>query len=270
MAIHIVLFVLTFLTTLVAGTYLAGGNPLHGPGEMLLGLKFCIPLLAILGFHEMGHYTAAKRHRVQVTLPYFIPAPSFIGTFGAFIRIKSPVPHRNALLDIGAAGPIAGVILAIPILLVGLKLSAVRPAAGLTGIPLGESLLFRAASRAMLGEIPSGYDVVLHPMAFAGWIGLLVTALNLLPSGQLDGGHVAYAFFGRRYSGVARFIPFILLVMGILWTGWLIWAGMLFIMGTSHPQLVFEEVPLSRGRRLVGIGAGVLLVACFTPNPVPM
>jgi membrane-associated protease RseP (regulator of RpoE activity) len=269
-AVHILLFVLTFLTTLIAGAYLAGGNPLRDPAELFMGLKFSLPLLAILGVHEMGHYTAAKRHRVVVTLPYFIPAPSFIGTFGAFIRIKSPVPHRDALLDIGAAGPIAGVLLAVPILLVGLKLSVIRPAAGLTGIPLGESLLFRVASRAVLGEIPAGYDVVLHPMAFAGWIGLLVTALNLLPSGQLDGGHVAYAFFGPRYSDFARFIPIVLLFLGFLWTGWLIWAGMLFIMGTNHPRLLFEDAPLSRGRRIVGILAGALLLLCFTPNPVPM
>ncbi len=267
---QVILFIVTFFTTLVAGTFLAGGNPLSNPPDLLLGFMFSIPLLSILAVHEMGHYTAARRHGVAVTPPYFIPAPSFIGTFGAFIKIKSPVPHRNALLDIGAAGPIAGAVVAVPILIVGLGLSVLRPSSGLAGIPLGESLLFRAATYAVIGDIPKGFDVVLHPVAFAGWIGLLVTALNLLPSGQLDGGHIAYALFGAGYAKVARVVPFLLLPMGFLWAGWVIWAVMLFFLGTRHPAPVFEEMPLSRGRRLVGIAAGILLVLCFTPSPVPM
>lgn len=270
MGLQAVLFVLTFFTTMVAGTYLAGGDPLGRPGDLVLGLMFSIPLLSILAIHEMGHYAAAKRHNVTVTPPYFIPAPSFIGTFGAFIRIKSPVPDRNALLDIGAAGPIAGAVMAIPILLIGLKLSAIKPAAGLAGVPLGESLLFRATSYLVLGAVPKGYDVVLHPVAFAGWIGLLVTALNLLPSGQLDGGHVAYALFSRNYSKVGGAVPYLLLPMGYFWGGWTIWGVMLLVMGTVHPPTLFEEVPLTRGRRLVGILAAILFLACFTPSPVPM
>ncbi len=270
MTVQIVLFALTFLTTLVAGTFLAGANPLKNPADLLLGFMFSIPLLSILGVHEMGHYAAARRHGVAVTPPYFIPAPSFIGTFGAFIKIKSPVPHRNALLDIGAAGPIAGAVVAVPVLLVGLSLSSVRPASGLVGIPLGESLLFRAATYAVIGSVPQGVDVVLHPVAFAGWIGLLVTALNLLPSGQLDGGHIAYALFGARYAKVARAVPFLLLPMGLLWGGWVIWAVMLFFLGTRHPAPVFEDIPLTRGRRIVGIVSGALFLLCFTPSPVPM
>lgn len=270
MALQIVLFALTFVTTLVAGTLLAGANPLKNPADLLLGLMFSIPLLSILGVHEMGHYVAARRHGVAVTPPYFIPAPSFIGTFGAFIKIKSPVPHRNALLDIGAAGPIAGAVIAIPVLLVGLGLSVLKPSAGVAGIPLGESLLFRAATYAVIGDVPKGFDVVLHPVAFAGWIGLLVTALNLLPSGQLDGGHIAYAVFGSGYAKVARAVPFVLLPMGYLWGGWIIWAVMLFFLGTRHPAPVFAEIPLSRGRRLVGLASGVLFLLCFTPSPVPM
>ncbi|MGE5663352.1 MAG: site-2 protease family protein [Deltaproteobacteria bacterium] len=270
MVVQVILFIVTFLTTLVAGTFLAGGNPLNNPPDILLGLMFSVPLLSILSVHEMGHYAAARRHGVAVTPPYFIPAPSFIGTFGAFIKIKSPVPHRNALMDIGAAGPIAGAVVAIPILLVGLGLSVLKPSPGLVGIPLGESLLFRAATYAVLGDIPSGFDVVLHPVAFAGWIGLLVTALNLLPSGQLDGGHIAYALFGAGYAKVARAVPYFLLPMGFLWGGWVIWAVMLFFLGTRHPAPVFDEIPLSRGRRAVGIVAAALFILCFTPNPVPM
>lgn len=270
MWLQVLLFIVTFFTTLVAGTFLAGGNPLRNPADLVLGLMFSIPLLSILVIHEMGHYTAARKHNVAVTPPYFLPAPSFIGTFGAFIRIKSPVPHRNALLDIGASGPIAGALVAIPILIIGLKMSAIRPTAGLTGIPLGESLMFHAASLAVLGKIPKGFDVVLHPVAFAGWIGLLVTALNLLPAGQLDGGHIAYALFGGSYVKVARAVPYLLLPMGYFWGGWIIWSLMLLVFGTAHPPPVYEEIPLSRGRRAIGIFAGLLFLVCFTPNPVPM
>jgi len=264
------LFVLTFFTTLVAGAFLAGGNPLAAPHDLLLGFMFSLPLLSILGVHELGHYTAARRHDVEVTPPYFIPAPSFIGTFGAFIKIKSPVPHRNALMDIGAAGPIAGAIVAVPVLLIGLKLSVLRPIAGVeTGIPLGESILFRAAAYAVIGAVPEGYDVVLHPVAFAGWIGLLVTALNLLPSGQLDGGHIAYALFGVRYEKVARAVPYLLLPLGLLWAGWILWSLMLLFLGTRHPPPLFDEVPLTPGRRGLGFAAALLFLICFTPNPIP-
>jgi len=266
-----ILFVLTFFTTLVAGSFLAGGNPLATPRDLALGFMFSLPLLSILGVHELGHYTAARRHEVDVTPPYFIPAPSFIGTFGAFIKIRSPVPHRNALMDIGAAGPIAGAIVAIPVLLVGLKLSAVRQTTGVAaGIPLGESILFRAAAYAVVGPIPDGHDLVLHPVAFAGWIGLLVTALNLLPSGQLDGGHIAYALFGSRYAKIARAVPFLLLPMGLLWGGWIIWSIMLLVLGTKHPRPLFDEVPLTPGRRRIGIAAAFLFLLCFTANPVPV
>lgn len=270
MVIQVLMFVATFITTMIAGTFLAGGNPLRNPADLVLGSMFSIPLLTILIIHEMGHYTAARRHNVAVTPPYFIPAPSFIGTFGAFIKIKSPVPHRNALLDIGASGPIAGALVAIPILIIGLKMSVIRPAAGLTGIPLGESLLFRAASLAVFGKIPQGFDVVLHPVAFAGWIGLLVTALNLLPAGQLDGGHIAYALFGNAYEKISRAVPYILLPMGYFWGGWIIWSLMLFVLGTAHPPPVHDEIPLSKGRRLVGIFSCLLFLVCFTPTPVPM
>lgn len=270
MALPVILFIVTFITTLVAGTFLAGANPLENPADLVSGLMFSIPLLSILVIHELGHYTAARRHNVAVTPPYFIPAPSFIGTFGAFIRIKSPLPHRDALLDIGASGPIAGAIMAIPILVIGLKMSAIRPSEGLSGIPLGESLLFRAASHMVFGEIPKGFDVVLHPVAFAGWIGLLVTALNLLPAGQLDGGHIAYALFGGSFTKVARVIPYLLLPMGYFWGGWIIWSIMLLVLGTAHPPPMHEEIPLSRGRRVVGVISGLLFLACFTPSPVPM
>jgi len=268
--VHVVLFGVTFLSTVVAGAFLAGGDPLRNPAEAARGLAFAIPLLSILGIHELGHYLAARRHRVAVTAPYFLPAPSLIGTFGAFIRIRSPIPHRDALLDIGAAGPLCGALAAVPILAAGLALSTVRPAGSLAGIPLGESLLFKGLARLVLGEIPRGHDVVLHPVAFAGWIGLLVTALNLLPSGQLDGGHIAYALFGPGYARVAGAVPWALLPLGLLWKGWFLWAGLLLVLGTRHPAPVFDQIPVSPGRRRVGIATAVLFVLCFTPNPVPL
>jgi membrane-associated protease RseP (regulator of RpoE activity) len=264
------LLLATFGSTMVAGTFLAGGDPLARPADLLLGLMFNVPLLSILGVHELGHYAAARRHRVDVTPPFFIPAPSFIGTFGAFIRIRSPIPDRNALFDVGVAGPLAGALVALPILAIGLSMSAIRPAAALGGIPLGESLIFKAAARLVLGSVPTGYDVVLHPVAFAGWIGLFVTMLNLIPSGQLDGGHIAYALFGDRYAEAARLVPYALLLMGILWVGWLVWAVLLFALGTRHQRTLFDEVPLTRRRKYLGAVAALLFLLSFSPSPFPV
>ncbi|MBP2687666.1 MAG: conserved rane protein of unknown function [Deltaproteobacteria bacterium] len=256
-----------------AGSFLAGGNPLAHPTDLLLGLVFNVPLLSILGVHEMGHYTAARRHRVRVTPPYFIPflpIPPLPGTMGAVIKLKSPFPDRNALMDIGAAGPLAGAAVAIPVLIAGLALSEVRRATGALGVPLGESLLFKLLSRVVLGEIPAGYDVVLHPVAYAGWLGLYITMLNLIPAGQLDGGHVAFATFGERFSEVARLIPYALLLMGLAGNGWFVWAVLLFVLGTGHPRPVFEEVPLTPSRRAFAAVAFLLFVLCFTLDPFPI
>lgn len=270
MGTPILLFLATFVSTLVAGSYLAGGNPLARPGDLPLGLMFNVPLLSILAVHELGHYAAARRHKVDVTPPFFLPAPSFIGTFGAFIRIRSPLPTRNALFDVGVAGPVAGALVAIPVLMIGLGLSEIRPSAATGGIPLGESLIFKAAARAVLGAVPKGYDVVLHPVAFAGWIGLFVTMLNLIPAGQLDGGHIAYALFGDRYTEAARLVPYALLLMGLMWAGWFVWALLLFLLGTRHPRPLEDQVPLTPGRRFLGAGAALLFTLSFSPNPFPM
>ncbi len=287
MGLNIVLFVLTLATTLVAGTALVLGVAMETPGQILAffaglaahperllqGLTFSLPLLAILGIHEMGHYVAARRHKVTVTLPFFIPflpLPPLPGTMGALIKIRSPIPNRNALLDIGAAGPLVGAAVAIPVLLVGLKLSVVRQVVpGASGVPLGESVLFKILAWVALGDIPAQYDVVLHPAAYAGWLGLYITMLNLVPAGQLDGGHIAYAVFGGGYTRVARLMPYALLFLGLLYPGWFMWALLLFVLGTRHPTTVFDDVPLSPARRAVGIAAAALFVLCFTPNPFP-
>jgi membrane-associated protease RseP (regulator of RpoE activity) len=273
MALNIILLATTFLTTLVSGALMSGINPLRHPEQVWIGLQFSLPLLAILGVHEMGHYLAGRRHRVDVTLPYFIPflpIPPNPGTMGAIIKIRSPFPTRNALMDIGAAGPLAGAAVALPVLFVGLMLSHVRTVAGIDAnhFRLGEPLILKAANWLVFGALPKEADVVLHPVAYAGWIGLLVTMLNLIPSGQLDGGHIAYALFGRRYEEAARLIPYALLFMGLVNPSWFLWAAILFIIGTSHPDPVFDDVPLSRGRKAVGAASFLLFLLTFTPNPI--
>ncbi len=265
---NIILFVLTLLSTTVAGAFLSGVNPFSEFSKAYYGLMFSIPLMSILVVHELGHYIAARYHRVVVTPPYFIPAPSIIGTFGAFIKIKSPLPDRNALIDIGAAGPLAGIAVAIPVLVIGLVQSEAREVVNLSGISLGTSILFDFLTRLVHGTVPEGYDIVLHPVAFAGWIGMLVTALNLLPVGQLDGGHIAYALFGQRYSGVSRVFPILLIPMGMLWEGWVIWAILLILLGTGHPPPMDVETELTRGRKIAGYLSLVTFILCFTPVPV--
>jgi membrane-associated protease RseP (regulator of RpoE activity) len=269
----LLLFAATFCTTLAAGSFLSGGNPLARASDLFLGLQFNLPLLAILGVHEMGHYLAARRHGVVTTPPYFIPflpIPPLPGTMGAVIKLKSPFPDRNALMDIGCAGPLAGAAVAIPVLLTGLALSEIRRSTGMAGAGLGESLLFKILSRIVLGEVPAGHDVLLHPVGYAGWLGLYVTMLNLIPAGQLDGGHIACALFGDRYSPIARLVPFALLPMGLRGSGWFVWAALLFLIGTGHPKPLYEQTPLSAWRRAAGWIAAALFILCFTPNPFPM
>jgi membrane-associated protease RseP (regulator of RpoE activity) len=216
----------------------------------------------------MGHYLMARRYGVRVTLPYFIPAPIGLGTFGAFIKMKSPVIDRRSLFDIGIAGPLAGLLLAIPVLMIGLHLSELVPSGGRLGISLGSPLLFTVAQEIVLGPIPEGKDVLLHPVAFAGWIGLFVTALNLLPLGQLDGGHIAYALVGRQSEKLAFATAVVLALLGLtFWLGWLFWAFLGFMLGFKHPQPMNDVTPLDPPRRLVGLGALILLLCLITPAP---
>lgn len=265
---NIILLLATAASTLVAGALQQGVDPLAEPGRLWEGLPFSATLLFILGSHEFGHYFVSKRHGVEVTLPYFIPAPSFIGTFGAFIKMKSPIMDRRVLLDIGAAGPIAGMIAAVPVVVAGLAVSEVRPGAAEGGIELGTSLLFAFLNWVVHGYIPDEANVLLHPVAFSGWIGLLVTSLNLLPVGQLDGGHVAYAILGRRQRKVAVATVAFLFVLGFVgWSGWLIWVALLALLGIYHPPVVYEWVTLDRKRRVVGWITLALFVATFTPLP---
>lgn len=267
---QILLLAATIVTTLFAGALQQGVNPLTNPAGLLAGFPFSFSLLTILGTHELGHYFTARRYGVRVTLPYFIPAPPpvILGTFGAFIKIKSPVIDRRSLFDIGIAGPIAGLVFAIPVLMIGLKLSTTVPARGHEGISLGSPLLFTLIQEVTLGPIPEGLDVLLHPIAFAGWIGFFVTALNLLPLGQLDGGHIAYAILGRQSEKLALATAVILAILGIaFWQGWLFWAFVAFILGFKHPPTMNDVTPLDPVRRLLGFGALVLLLCLITPAP---
>jgi membrane-associated protease RseP (regulator of RpoE activity) len=268
--VHVLLLVATLATTVFVGATHRGADPFADPSSLALGLPFAVTLLSILGVHELGHYFTARRYRIRVTLPYFIPAPVGLGTFGAFIKMKSPVTDRRALFDVGIAGPLAGLCLALPAIVVGLSWSQLLPEtrSGQVGIVLGEPLLFSLLQWVTLGPIPKGADVLLHPVAFAGWIGLFVTALNLLPIGQLDGGHVSYALVGRHHRTVAIATLSILVAMGIaFWPGWLFWAALALILGLKHPPPLDDSIPLDRRRRVGGYLSLLLLLCLITPSP---
>jgi len=267
----LLLFVLTVLTTLMAGAMLKGVDPFSSPFAILAGFPFSATLLSILLIHEMGHYLTARHYRIQSTLPYFIPAPPFpfiIGTFGAFIRMKSPIVERKALLEVGAAGPIAGFIVAVLAVILGLQLSTTVKTSLGGGMILGEPLLFRAISHWLM-TIPPDSDVLLHPIAFAGWIGLFITSLNLLPIGQLDGGHIGYAVFGKRHRYIALMMVGILIGLGALgWKGWLFWAVLVSFLGIGHPPVMDEHVPLGRRQLVIAWTALIIFLVTFMPLPI--
>jgi membrane-associated protease RseP (regulator of RpoE activity) len=277
---HILFFLATLATTTFYGALHHNVDLLEEPWKFYQGFPFSLTLLAILGTHEFGHYWMARHHGVPVTLPYFIPAPSLIGTFGAFIRIKGAVPNRGALFDIGVAGPVAGFVVAVPAIVLGLTLSDIKPAAELTGIGLGSSLLFNGLVHVLLGITPQAYDVILHPIAFAGWIGFLVTAFNLIPASQLDGGHIVYSLFGRWHRLVTLLCVLALVPMGWYWPGWWVWAFVIFWfsgphvawrqgwrVAFAHPPLLDEATPLSRTQKWVAAAALAIFVLTFPPVP---
>jgi membrane-associated protease RseP (regulator of RpoE activity) len=249
--IHVLLFFATLLTTTMAGSFQAGVNPFDDPWLLVRGLPFSATLMTILLIHEMGHFVVSRVHGVAATPPYFIPGPPIlIGTFGAFIRMNTPT-NRRALFDVGAAGPWAGFLAAVPAVLYGLSLSEVRPLApDAGGLVLGDSLIFGALTRLALGVAPSDATIVLHPIALAGWFGLFVTFLNLLPVGQLDGGHVVYALLGRRHRLVARGALAVIVALALLgWRGWVMWAVLVLMIGLDHPPTI-DDTPLDPRRRL--------------------
>ncbi len=272
--IHILLFVLTFFSAALASALANGADPFSVPDSIRVGFPYAITLMSILLAHEMGHYTMARVHRVDATLPYFIPAPPifFIGTFGAFIRMRDMPRDRRALFDIGAAGPWGGFLVAVPALVLGLKLSEVIPApqSSMSGLFLGDSLLMRSMQQAILGIDPNVATVQLHPIALAAWVGFLVTALNLLPVGQLDGGHVVYALLGDVWHRwISRGTVVGLLILGIGgWPGWLFWVALLAMIGFRHPRTADPVRPLDRNRLILAVLTLVMLVLVFMPEPV--
>jgi hypothetical protein len=300
--IHALLFLATLLTTLAAGALLAGADPfgtelvrvgrvalpyptgLHLP-TLTLGAPFALPFLGVLLGHEMGHWTAARRHRIRASLPYFIPFPPYfsaIGTLGAFIRLKGATIRRSQLFDVGASGPFVSFVLSLPLFVGGLLLSEAVPGRTTLASPfvvefagqpvwLGNGPALHLLTL-LAGPVAPGTDpILLHPFAFAGWLGLFVTALNLLPMGQLDGGHVLYALFGAGQGRAARLFFLALLPMGFLWWGWWAWAALVFILHRGrmeHPRVVQPEVRLGRGRTL--LGWAVLAIFFLTIVPVPI
>ena len=247
------------LTATLVTTFLAGG------------LLFSISLLLILGAHEFGHYWASKKNGVQSTLPYFIPAPPIFiaGTFGAFIQIKQRIPNRMVLMEIGAAGPIMGFVVALPMLILGLYLSSVTPSIGMGSINFGSSLILNFCSQLVLGVDPSSSDINihLHPIAFAGWIGMLITALNLMPVGQLDGGHIIYAIAPGKHSAIGKFFFAGLFPLGYFWPGWFFWAAMIALMGFKTAPLKEDVEKLKLTHIVLGSISMVIFVLTFIPIP---
>ena len=296
--INAVLLGLTIISTIVAGTLLyaetsalgrqllgRAGDPLQAmlivlrtPQLWLIGLPYAAALLSILGVHEMGHYAAARRHKADVTLPYFIPMPIGLGTMGAVIRLKSPIKNRRQLFDIGVAGPLAGLAVAVPLLIIGLATSPVvyigRP---LAGGQEGNSILYLLLKLITKGQIlpGGGYDVSINAIAFAGWFGLIVTMINLLPIGQLDGGHIIFSLFGRKQWQIAIVAQVLLLLGGLylafttreLLNVWLLWAVLAQVFGLRHPPPLDDLTPLDRKRRFIGYATIVIFFLILTPLP---
>jgi membrane-associated protease RseP (regulator of RpoE activity) len=300
--LHAMLLALTVFSTVVAGSLLAGRVPIGflvlplfqgwwlpvpaaiDTGALPAGLPFGLALVGILALHEAGHYFAAKHHGISVTPPYFIPFPpyvSVIGTLGAFIRLRSPVLSRRQLLDVGAAGPLVSFAASLPVLWWGLAHSRVltvaseAPGTYLVRFAeerfwLGGSLAFSGLARLVSGLSGPGQVIELHPVAFAGWLGLFVTALNLLPISQLDGGHILYSLLGSRQRLAAWLFFATLIPLGFLWGGWWAWAVLVFAIGRgriAHPPLFNPEERLTRARVVLGAATAVIFALCFVPIP---
>jgi membrane-associated protease RseP (regulator of RpoE activity) len=278
------LFLLTLISTLAVGAQFAmayAGNRAPSfldvnpyvaiwrePGLLLLGIPFAFTLLGILLAHELGHYFACRYYSISASYPYFIPAPTIIGTMGAFIRIRSPIVNRTALFDVGLAGPVVGFLFAVPALAVAIAYSKVVPGAQQSSmIVFGNPPLAWLLAEVLRPDVRAA-DLLLHPVGRAAWVGLFATALNLLPVGQLDGGHILYALASEKHRRVSLLMVLVLIPLGVFfWPGWLMWSVLLLLLGFRHPALVDRWEPLDRQRRIwAGIALAIFLL-CFTPMP---
>ena len=271
--VPVILFLLTAATTIVSGATFKGVDPFKNPLRLIEGLPFSVTLLTILLSHEFGHFFALQRYGIQSSLPYFIPAPPFItpGTFGAIIKSKAQDINKKALLDIGAAGPLAGFIVAIVATIIGLHLSkiVILPAT-VEGDWLGSSTIFQILSYLVIGSVSENQGIALHPVALAGWIGFFITSINLLPIGQLDGGHIASALFGKINRAISITMIMLLIILGVFtWPGWLFWAllNSILIIKHPHPPLTYDNV-IDRKRRVIGWLSLVVFALTFLPSPV--
>lgn len=275
--INLGLLLVTIFTTTLAGASFANVNILRAlqltlrgnyaslEQALIAGAPFALTLLLILGVHEMGHYVAGRLHGAAVTLPYFIPMPFGLGTLGAFIQLKSPVESRKALFDLGLSGPVAGFVVALPLLIIGLLSSQVVPAA--SGAVMGNSILVNFLAQLILPHA-AGYAVQLSPVAVAAWFGILITGFNLLPMGQLDGGHVAYAVLGKAARPLAYLTFGVMIVLGFtVWSGWLVWALFALFTGLNHAEPLNDITPLDPVRKTIGFLSLLWFILIITPKP---
>jgi membrane-associated protease RseP (regulator of RpoE activity) len=232
------------------------------------GVRLVLAVIAIMLSHEMGHYLACRRYGVDASLPFFIPFPfHFVGTFGAFIRIRSAFPNRRVLFDVGIAGPLAGFVVCLPVLVLGILEAQVVPAT-FGGLGLGEPLLFQWLTVLLRTDVPPGATLVIGPLGMAAWFGLLLTALNLMPIGQLDGGHVVYALLRNRAMLVSKIALAASLFLVYLRPSWLFWSVLLLILSRPHPPTVDDSAPVGRTRVVVGLIGLVVFIVSFTPEPI--
>ena len=281
---HLVLFAATLASTTLIGTehyyvFVAGTTgavpALQGWTPYIHGLWYSLSVLAILGAHEMGHYLACRYYRVDASLPYFLPLPPPFptGTLGAFIRIRQPIPNKRELFDIGIAGPIAGFLVAIPVLFIGAAMSPLvkLPEQGTIDY-FGEPLLLKAIFWMTWGSRPPGWDFTMHPVAFAGWFGLMATLINLFPFGQLDGGHISYAVLGRKSTVVSYATLAAAIMLSFFSLSWIVWVvvmlAMIYFFGPHHPRTYDEDTRLDTGRMWLAAFAVLMFVLCFMPMPV--
>ena len=286
LAIAILLFLLTVISTLAVGAqfasaYASGQSPdfdnffstyatlLAHPQLLLAGVPFAFTLIGILLAHELGHFFACRYYRISASYPYFIPAPTLIGTLGAFIRIRSPIYNRKALFDVGIAGPVVGFLFAIPALSIAILYSKVIPfSEAHASIVFGQPLALRLLVAILRPGVAPG-DLLLHPVGRAAWVGLFATALNLLPGGQLDGGHILYSAASKYHRKTTLGVALLLLPLGFFfWRGWIMWSILLLAIGFRHPPLLNRREPLDRSRLILAGVAVLIFILCFMPMPV--